>query len=270
MRLAQLMNVIIFTDLDGTLLDAETYSYEAALPALNLAREKGVPLVFISSKTRAELEIWRRRLQNEHPFVVENGGGIYIPEGYFPFPVPGTLREGYRLISLGKPYGVIRKHFAEMRERLGIAVRGFGDMTVEEVAALTGLTRDDAELARQRDFSEPFVFPGPVDERFLQAVEGAKLRWTQGQFFHLMGDHHKGRAVDKLRSLYERKLAPLTTVGIGDALNDLPFLLAVDRPVLVKKKAGKHEMRIDVPGLIRTEGTGPTGWNQAVMELLRG
>ena len=260
---------IIFTDLDGTLLDPVTYSPKAAEPALDLTRQKRIPVVFVSSKTRAELEVWRKRLDNHHPFVVENGGGIYIPERYFSFPVQGALRDGYRVICLGTPYQQVRMQFVQMRERLKIAVRGFGDMSLEEVVQRTGLTREDAALAKQREFSEPFLFTGVPDDRFLQAIEGEKLRWTQGQFFHVMGNHHKGRAVALLRSLYEREQGRMVSVGIGDSLNDLPFLLAVDRPVLVKRRSGRHDERIAIPGMLRTEHKGPEGWNEAVLGLMK-
>ncbi len=265
------MNRVIFSDLDGTLLDPDTYSFDSALPALRQVREKGIPVVFVSSKTRSEVEVWRRRLQNEHPFVVENGGGIYIPKEYFPFEIPRSAAQGeFRMISLGTSYGIIRKQFIELRERSGINVRGFGDMSVDEVAALTGLTTVEAGLAKSRDFTEPFVFPKDPDARFLQAVEAEKLRWTQGRFFHVMGNHHKGRAVDRLRALYERKYnSAVFTIGIGDSLNDLPFLLAVDQPVLIRKRTGEYDARIDIPGLVRTRVAGAAGWSEAVVELLK-
>jgi mannosyl-3-phosphoglycerate phosphatase family protein len=268
-RTAPPRRLIIITDLDGTLLHPRTYSFEEARPALDLIENRNVPLVICSSKTRTEIEVYRKRLHNDHPFISENGGGIYIPPGYFPFHGSSTLQGGYELISLGLSYEEIRKRFAAMRDRLGTAVRGFGDMTIEEVADLTGLTLEEARLAKQRDFEEPFIFSGEPDERFLREIEGEKLRWTQGRFFHIMGDHHKGRAVNMLRKLYERRDGPVLTIGVGDSLNDLPFLFAVDRPVLVKKESGRHDGRIDVPGLVRTEGIGPAGWNEAVLELLK-
>jgi mannosyl-3-phosphoglycerate phosphatase len=260
--------MIIFTDLDGTLLHPKSYSFQEAASALDLIRERGVPLVLCSSKTRAEIEVYRERLNIGHPFISENGGGIYIPEGYFPAHGTGYQQGGYEVITLGSPYEEIRKRFVAMRERLGIAVRGFGDMNIEEVAALTGLTIEEARLAKQREFEEPFIFPGKPDDRFFKEIEGEKLRWTQGRFFHLMGDHHKGRAVNILRRLYERRDGLVMTIGIGDSLNDLPFLVAVDRPVLVKKESGRHDARIDIPGLVRTEGIGPAGWNEAVLRLI--
>jgi mannosyl-3-phosphoglycerate phosphatase len=261
--------LIVVTDLDGSLLHPRTYSFEEARPALELIRQRQVPLVICSSKTRAEIEVYRKRLDNVHPFISENGGGIYLPAGYFPFHESSDQRNGYELISLGSPYEEIRKRFVAMRKRLGIAVRGFGDMSIEEVAALTGLTFEEARLSKQRDFEEPFIFPDKPEDRFLREIESEGLRWTQGRFFHLMGDHHKGRAVNILRRLYEQRDGPVTTIGIGDSLNDLPLLLSVDVPVLVRKESGKHDARIDIPGLFRTEGIGPAGWNEAVLELVK-
>jgi len=69
--------IIVFTDLDGTLLHPKTYSFDAAMPALKLIKEKDIPLILCSSKTRAEIEVYRKKLDNQHPFVSENGGGIF-------------------------------------------------------------------------------------------------------------------------------------------------------------------------------------------------
>lgn len=261
-------DVIVFSDLDGTLLDSADYSFAAALPALETMRARGVPLILCSSKTRAEIELYRRRMENDHPFIAENGGGIFIPRGYFAAPLDAPESGSYRLIMLGMPYAEVRSRFVRLREQVGAVVRGFADMTVEEVAELTGLPGDEAALARQRDFDEPFVFDGAPDERFLQAIEAAGLHWTQGRFFHILGDHDKGRAVKLLESLYRREHGAVASIGLGDSLNDLPLLQAVSRPVLVQHADGSFDARIDLPGLLRTQHPGPQGWNDIVLQLL--
>lgn len=261
-------DTIIISDLDGTLLDSADYSFAAALPVLEIIRARGVPLVLCSSKTRAEIEIYRRRLNNEHPFIAENGGGIFIPQGYFSAAFEAEALDGYRLVRLGTPYAEIRLRFAALREQSGAEVRGFGDMTDDEVAALTGLPLGEAALAKLRDFDEAFVFDGAPDERFLQAIETAGLHWTQGQFFHILGNHDKGRAVKLLASLYRRECGCVSTIGLGDSLNDLPLLQAVDHPVLVRHADGSFDARIDLPGLLKTRHSGPRGWSEAVLQLL--
>ena len=259
---------VIFTDLDGTLLDAASYSHARALPALQLVAASGTPLVLCSSKTRAEMDIYRKRLNNTHPFIAENGGGIYIPRGYFPVPFDTEQSGDYRMIRLGMPYAEVRSQFTRLRAQLHARARGYADMTVDEVAALTGLSRDEAVLARQRDFDEAFVFDGETDADFLRAIEAAGLHWTQGRIFHIMGKHDKGRAVHMLISLYQQQYGGAASIGLGDSLNDLPMLEAVDRPVLVRHADGSYDARISIPKLLKTQLPGPAGWNEAVLRLL--
>lgn len=103
--------IIVFTDLDGTLLD-ESYSCEAAKPALDRVVRSSIPVVFCSSKTRAEIEVYRRELGIPDPFIVENGGAIVIPENYFTFPYEYTKREGrYTILELGKAYALLRSAY---------------------------------------------------------------------------------------------------------------------------------------------------------------
>jgi len=259
---------VIFTDLDGTLLDEATYSYAAALPALSTIADGGIPLILCSSKTRAELEACRLRLNNLHPFICENGGGIFIPRGYFSFPVEADQANGYQLIRLGTPYAEVRKQFVSLREKLHTGVRGFSDMSIAEVAALTGLSEEGSALAMQRDFDEAFVFDGETDEAFLKAIEAAGLHWTQGRIFHIMGSHDKGRAVNILVSLYRKKYGGVTSIALGDNLNDLPMLREADRAVLVRHADSSFDTRISIPGLLKTQLPGPAGWNETVLRLL--
>jgi mannosyl-3-phosphoglycerate phosphatase family protein len=260
--------LILFSDLDGTLLDPRTYSFADAGSALELIKKKAIPLVLCSSKTRAEVEVWRERMGNRHPFIVENGGGIFIPGDYFPFPIEGESLGRYRVISLGTPYTDIRERFVRLREHLGIPVKGFGDMAANEIAELTGLLPNEAILAKQRDYGEPFVFTDVPDEGFLKAIESSGLQWTQGRLYHIMGNHDKGKAVRLLRDLYERWMGPVTTIGLGDSFNDLPMLRVVDLPVLIMQENGSYDMRVNIPNLTRTHAAGPTGWNEAVLRRL--
>ena len=274
--------IVIFTDLDGTLLHPKTYSFDAALPALNLIEEKKIPLILCSSKTRAEIEGCKKRLGNYQPFISENGGGIFIPEGYFSKNLSqlsfykggerGFFKrlDGQHVIVLGKPYEEIRQAFSDLRERLKIKVKGFGDMSAEDIAELTGLSFEEALLARMRDFSEPFIFEENTDEGFLKAIEASGLHWTQGQFYYVMGDNDKGKAVNILKGLFERENEEIHTIGLGNGFNDLPMLKEVDQPVLIPKEDGSFDSRVNLPGMIQAEGIGPDGWNKALMELLQG
>lgn len=265
-------NYIIITDMDGTLLDASTYSFSAAETALELIRERGVPLVLCSSKTRAEIEFYRKSLGNTDPFISENGGGVFVPKEYFPFETGGRADDGYEVITLGTPYDKLREAFFDIQKKTGITARGFGDMDARDVAVLAGLSTEEAELAKLREFDEPFVIePGASERVFIKGVEEAGLRWTKGgRFYHLMGDNDKGKAVDVLLGFYGRARRYVRTVGLGDSPNDIPLLEAVDIPVLVQKEDGRYASGVNIDGLVRADGVGPVGWNKFIKKLLRG
>ena len=69
--------VLVFTDLDGTLLDHDDYSFSAAVPALALLRELHILVIANTSKTLAELEGLKKAMGNLHPCIVENGSALY-------------------------------------------------------------------------------------------------------------------------------------------------------------------------------------------------
>jgi len=236
--------------------------------------EKGIPLVICSSKTRKEIEYYRDKMGNVHPFVTENGGGIFIPKNYFNFEIQSSNFEvkedfNYRIIILGARYSDLKRVIEELRGK-AFHVRGFSDMTAEELAHMTNLDIHEAEMSKERDFDEPFVFEGSQEETdiLIRSIKSKGFNVTHGRFFHILGDSDKGNAVSILIDLYEKEFGEILTVALGDSPNDIPMLERVDYPVIVQKPDGTHDRSINVPRLVRAEGIGPAGWNEAIVRLL--
>lgn len=263
---------VLFTDLDGALLDADTYRYDVARPALDRLREHAIPLIICTSKTRAEVEPLRIQLENHDPFIVENGGALYIPDGYFQDPLSGSsIRDGYRVIEMGVPYPRLRKGLRRLEEQVGAPLVGFGDMTVERVVQATGLAYLDAELARQREYDEPFL----IEDRHMpiqwirKAARQFGLTVVSGnRFHHLVCGTDKGWACRVLIDGYRKEWGAVSTAGIGDSASDFPMLEIVDRPFLVERSGGGHAEGCEAEGLTRVQGIGPAGWVDAVTQLL--
>ena len=269
---------VVFTDLDGCLLDSITYTYEPAVPALEALRAQDIPLVLVSSKTRAEIEPLRKQLDHHDPFIVENGGAVFVPRGLFDFPLErARARTSYDVIELGLPYGILRDVLKQIEKTVATPLRGFGDLSVDEIMRVTGLSRQDAFLAKQREYDEPYILEGPpaLIEEVCRQIVVRGLRWTKGgRLFHLTGDNNKGQAATLLLRCYQRQQRlhgqgeRIETVGIGDSINDAPLLAVVDHPILVQKPDGSYDPDIHIPGMTRTPGIGPIGLNHAVQELL--
>lgn len=260
------MNImkIFFTDLDGTLLDGH-YSYEKAEEALELLREKNIPLIICTSKTRAEIELYRKRLDNKDPFISENGGAIFIPKNYFDFGFEYDKELGeYFVIELGKPYKELRKVLEEIKNT-GLEIRGFGDMGVDEIADETGLPKEEAGLAKRREYDEVFKLINGDENRLIGLIKEKGLDYAKGgNYYHILLGN-KGDAVKKLSGLFRKKYGKLTTIGIGDAENDFEMLDSVDAAYLVMKGGGDYASE----KYNKADGIGPEGWNLVVINELK-
>ncbi len=265
--------LIIFTDLDGTLLDAKSYSWEPASFAMERCKALGVPIIPVTSKTRAEMMLIMEELDIHGPFITENGGGIFIPVDQFPEPPPeAKLLEGLCLWPLGTCYADLVNVLRDIRKESGIKIRGFSDMSLEEISRLTGLGIEKAKLARQREFDEPFIIDNgdQNEDKLHNMVSKRGLSISKGgRFYHLHGPVDKGIAVEKLISWFGRYYKDIISVALGDSPNDFPMLKQADFAVLVDDKEEVSQIRKEIPNLIVTQDKGPEGWNTAVLDILR-
>lgn len=266
------MGFIIFTDLDGTLLDHHSYRWDEAGPALERIRAEGWPLIPVTSKTRAEVAPLRDELGLTDPFVVENGGGVFVPDRA-PWSRLGEAMDaapegGLRRLTLGRPYAEIRT-FLEARGT-DFGVRGFGDVDDATVARWTGLELAAAGRARRREFSEPFLIDDEtrLDDLRRVAGEAGFAITTGGRFHHLMGaEQDKGRAIRILHRCWtDGSGRRARSVALGDGANDVPMLEAAD--VAVRIPAPGRPLPVPRRSDVRTAPLpGPAGWSAALLDI---
>jgi mannosyl-3-phosphoglycerate phosphatase len=267
---------IIYTCLDGALLDEKDCSFQESLPALRAARERGFHVVFCSTKTRAEIEHVCDAMEMKAPFIAEGGGAIHIPEEYFPFEIDGSSRyHGYAVIEFGESYWkVVEKMRAIRSNSHDLSVVGFSDLTIKDVALEYNMTYANAKRAKDRAHSELFRFRNATKEacrEFLQKVTHAGLRYSNGsRLYRLHGAFDTGKAIRALNLLFRRTFDSITTVGIGHSPNDSSMLGNAEHPMIVKQPSGTYhpELAAQFPRAQLTDGTGPQGLAEAVMQLV--
>lgn len=264
---------LVFTDLDGTLLNHDDYRYDAALPMLAWLQEHQIPVIAVTSKTRVEVEGLLQALSLEEPFVVENGSGVFIPltdERFEPTTtdIPQQAGQGHRCLYLGCTYEQARIGLQTLAQRLNQPLQGFGDMSVAELIALTGLSSEEALKAQTREFTEPFVNLGLAPTELEQHVAEIGFQVLVGdRFCHLIGlGAGKGKAVQLLVQCYQAPQTPIKTVGLGNSPNDLAMLKAVDIPIVIPGAKGPH------PGLAHqgwqiAPAPGSQGWAMAMSQI---
>ncbi len=258
--------IIIFTDLDGSLLDHDTYSFEGAIKTLKKIKKRDIPLILTSSKTRFEIEKITKKLNLETPFIVENGAAIFFPEKYKNI-LPKDVKkvDNYFVIVLGKEY----EEILSFKKDQGL--KGFSDLSEKEIASLTNLSLEDACLAKKREFSEPFL----LENQDLKILENKSKKYglkitKGGRFYHLIGQNQdKGKALEIVKEIFERFYnQKVLTIGIGDSQNDFEMLRNCDIPILIKRYDGSF-VNIDVKNLIKSKYSGSKGWGESVWAVLK-
>jgi len=152
---------IVFTDLDGTLLDHYTYQTDAAEETIVALKFNKIDIVPNTSKTEQEILLIREQLALEGPFITENGAAVYIPINYFPQqPADTKIKNGFWVKSFTQStdfwVALLKKQALEFESDF----QGFSQLTVAQLAKLTGLSEVLAKLAMTRNYSEPLNWIG--------------------------------------------------------------------------------------------------------------
>ena len=262
------MQAIIFTDLDGCLLDRQTYEHTAAKPALEAIYQKQIPLIFVSAKTYSEMTWHQREIGINQPFIAENGSAIFVPQSYFDFEYPySKKKENFCVIELGKPIEQIYSFLDKARKNYDFDLKGYHEMTSTEVSKLTGLAIDAAERAMLREYDETIKANLSDDDLklFLEQTEKAKLQCLHGgSFLHLLSASGKGTAIKKLSQLFEKQYQKIETLGLGDSQNDISLLETVDIPFLIRRPDDSW-LETEIPGLTKSNKIGPAGWSEVLL-----
>jgi mannosyl-3-phosphoglycerate phosphatase len=264
---------IIFSDLDGTLLDYHTYSFESAIPVLTQIKNENIPLILVSSKTRRELILYQEKLGlKEFPFVVENGSAIYTPIGYFASLRNCEIFGDNDRYTLGNTFNEIEKILLEISEKHGYHIRGFHNASRGEVEKMTNLSGDELQMALAREFSIPLFFDTVAEQILDKEIDNYDLQLLYGgRFMHLLSKVDKGDALNIVMDGYRERLGrnDLQSIAIGDSLNDFAMLDAADHAILVKKHDGSYERRQTLQHVTFSPGIGPDGWNRSLRKYVQ-
>ena len=258
---------VVVSDLDGTLLNHTTYSYQEALPAINLLREKAIPLILNTSKTYDETCRIRKKLDISDPFIVENGSCMYLPVEIFPEkPKAATRLDEFWRIELGRHFQYIDSVLKNLGSVQSKFTR-FSQCSIEQAMELTGLSYIAAKQALKREFSEPIIWLGEKDELalFKQKLKQMNLSTIQGgRFLHVQGRCDKGLALESLLPFYgEGK----KTIVLGDSANDADMLSIADISAVIRSPSNIQLHKLITPA-IQTSSCAPAGWAEAIQMAL--
>ncbi|MCB1734181.1 MAG: HAD-IIB family hydrolase [Gammaproteobacteria bacterium] len=251
---------VVFTDLDGTLLDHHDYQAAPALPMLTRLQADGIAVVPATSKTRAELELLLARLPLSGAAIVENGASVHLPADW----------PGHELFESAIDYATVLTVLEGLKPRFRF--RGFHDLGVEGIARETGLSLAQATLAARRQASEPVLWQDTDSAlaEFSAALVPAGLRVIRGgRFVHVLGAQaDKAHSVERMLAGLHRRGWRGRSLALGDAPNDHAMLSRADVAVVVRNPHSPHMPDLGNKRIYQTQETGPAGWAEAIGHLI--
>lgn len=209
----------------------------------------GIPAVWVTSRSRLQIDDPRRKLDHRHPFIAERGCGVYLPEGYFHLPIPKTLRLGrFTCVPVAEPLPAASTALEMLSNEMSVPVVPLHSLSPRELVQNSGLPRQQAELARHRDFDELFFFAGASDgdiERFVREGRERKIELRQdGMLWSAAIGANLKRCVQELSKLYARALrSNPKIVGIATPEEAVELFPACNRNVLLRTGTGEDDER---------------------------
>jgi len=266
---------LLFTDLDGTLLDYHTYSCELVRSSVELLKATDISIIFCSSKTWKEQEFYLKELLIDDPAIVENGGGIFFAgEGKTMDVHHDKLinLNGKQAIALGQTYDQVLKALEESAQKFYPELKYYANLNVNKISEITKLDRSSAINAKNRDFSETVFNADPASKKynlFEKNMASLGFQCIPGSKYVTITDltTDKGKAVELIIRMYKQKYDEVISYGVGDSLNDLAMLKVVDNPYLVEKP-DKTWVEIQLNKLTKIAAIGPQGWNMMAKEII--
>jgi mannosyl-3-phosphoglycerate phosphatase len=250
---APLPRIALFSDVDGTLLDA--YG-RLAITAADVARlSSRAELILASSRTLVELGDIQRRLEVKGPLIAENGAVIYVPPRW-----RGGKSPRRELIVLGDDAAIVRRQVQQCAEKAGVDIVDQRDLLPDR-----GRSLKRGYSVCIRDWS------GPDAERFLATLARARLRATRsGTWITITRGADKGSAVRSVLAHARRRGAPYRwTAAIGNAANDQALLAAAKvRFAIRNPRRGHHADLLKLPEVTALTASGQRAWREVFATIL--
>lgn len=265
---------LVFSDLDGTLLDHYTYSFEAATACMEKLKSKNIPVIINTSKTKQEVISLRRLMGNTDPFVVENGAAIFMPKHTFPNQVEGSVEDGeYWVIALAKPRGYWIDLLEKLKPEFGDDFIGFNDMSIDMICECTGLNKNAAAEASKRLYGEPILWKGSSAKKAQFIAKASKLGaypLLGGRFLHMCGNTNKGKALTRLTREYQQQfaLSSIRTIALGDGNNDVHMLDQADIAIRILSPVNQAPKLSKKDNVYTSTKYGPEGWTEMLSTIL--
>ena len=252
--------VLIFSDLDGTLLNRDTFSFDEIKNYILYLISNDISLIPNSSKTKEEINEFNKKLGEDLPYIVKNGAAIFdlhLINSNFPEEIvlSREIEEILTIFNEKIPKNLVSK------------LKFLHNLDLSDQMKILGLSKEKIRNALKRKYSIPLLFNGNISEKreIKNLVKSAGLTLQEGgRVINLCDNVSKSTAMKKVVKLFNKiSNDKLTTIAVGDNFNDLEMLKNSDIPCLVFNDKFTLET-ININNCLVSKKSAPEGWEEIV------
>ena len=264
---------LIFTDLDGTLLDHENYSFGANKKTISTIINNKNEIIFNTSKTFSECKKLLKELKlSNMPFSTENGAVLYFPKIRFNKIKNSSSFEKYWKVRTAKLSSKNWHQFLlKKQKKFNFLIAQ--DLSPKILKKYTNL--DNTSKMLNREASQIILWKDSLVnlKKFKNVLKSEKKGvLIQGSRFMQVSSVCNKRIAKKLIShAYDYQFYGTyskNTIALGDSKNDIDMLNSANYPCLIKNRSGYFlKLRSNKKNIIKSSKFAPDGWSQVLYKL---
>ena len=256
-------SLIIFTDLDGSLLHRETFKFDPIKDYIKDLINNEIIIIPNSSKTEKEIERFNEELGVELPYISENGSSI----------------SGLNLINSNFPNKIILSREKEellkifdlkVPEKIKNKCLLISKLDKKKQEKIFGQKDDRLNDVLNRKYTLPFLFNGEKKDknRLIKILNSNSLTLQEGgRVSNLCDNVNKIKSMNRVIKILKKTKNKIKTIAVGDNYNDLDMLKNCDIPCLVFNDQFKLD-QINIDNLIFSNKPSPEGWADVIKMAL--
>ena len=256
-------SIIIFTDLDGSLLHRDNFKFDEIKEYINSLVDEGIIIIPNTSKTESEIDEFVKELGSELPFISENGSSINrldLINNNFPNKII-LSRDKQELLEIFN---------SKVPKELKNKCKFISNMNLKQQTEIFGLQDNNLKNALNRKYTIPFLFEGNKIQKnkLLKILSSSSLTMQEGGRVLNLGDNtNKVKSMNQVLKIYRKVENKIKVIAVGDNFNDLEMLRNCDIPCLVFNDQFKQD-QINIDNLIISNKPSPEGWADVIKTAL--
>ena len=258
-----MQKILIFTDLDGSLLHRDTFKFDSIKDFIVSLVNQGITIIPNSSKTEKEIEKFSEELGVKLPYISENGSsikGLNLINANFPNKIV-LSREKEELIKIFND---------KVPEQLKNKCIEISKINKKEQEKIFSQKDDNLKNALNRKYTLPFLFKGDKTEKnkLSKILSSSSLTFQEGgRVVNLCDNINKVKSMNKVIKILKKTEDKIKSIAVGDNYNDLDMLKSCDVPCLVFNDKFKLD-QINIDNLIFSNMPSPEGWADVIKKAL--